>query len=119
MGVSANKLAGNRIESNDFFGLAVMDFCFALTGAPGPCSPNPNDTGEDPVPRDNRIQGNTFVNNGSGWRPEWGPPHPLAGFAADIVEAVFDPSAGNRYNGNRCTTYSSTYGVPQVPPPCP
>ena len=116
MGVSANKLAGNRIENNDFFGLAVMDFCFALTGAPGPCSPNPNDTGEDPVPRDNRIQGNTFVHNGTNPVP-W---HPLAPFAADIIEAVFDPSAGNSFNGNRCTTYSFIPGgVEQVPAPCP
>jgi hypothetical protein len=119
MGVSANKLAGNRIENNDFFGLAVLDFCFALTGSPDPvdwCSPNPNSSGADPVPRDNRIQGNTFVNNGTD-PPLW---HPLAPFAADIIEAVFDPSAGNRYNGNSCTTYSFIPGgVEQVPPPCP
>ena len=114
LGVSDNKLAGNRIENNDFFGLALLDFCFGLTGAPGPCSPNPNTSGADPVPRDNRIQGNVFVNNGT--NP---PDHPLAPFAADIIEAVFDPSAGNRFNGNRCTTYSFIPGgVEQVPPPC-
>jgi len=113
LGVSDNKLAGNLIENNDFFGLAILDFCFGLTGAPGPCSPNPNTTGADPVPRDNRIQGNTFVNNGND-APSW---HPLAPFAADIIEAVFDPSAGNRYNGNRCTTYSFL-GEEPVPPPC-
>jgi hypothetical protein len=116
MGVSDNKLAGNLIENNDFFGLAILDFCFALTGAPGPCSPIPNSSGEDPVPRDNRIQGNTFVNNGTD-PPLW---HPLWPFAADIIEAVFDPSAGNRFNGNRCTTYSYIPGgVEQVPAPCP
>jgi len=116
LGVSDNKLAGNLIENNDFFGLAILDFCFGLTGAPGPCSPNPNTTGADPVPRDNRIQGNTFVNNGT-MPPVW---HPLAPFAADIIEAVFDPSAGNRFNGNRCTTYSFIPGgVEQVPAPCP
>jgi hypothetical protein len=115
MGVSANLLAGNRIENNDFFGLAVIDFCFALTGSPVPCDPNPNWSGEDPVPRDNLIAGNTFVNNGTD-----APGHPLAPFAADIIEAVFDPSAGNRYNGNTCTTYSFIPGgVEQVPPPCP
>jgi hypothetical protein len=115
LGVSDNKLAGNRIENNDFFGLAVLDFCFGLTGAPGPCSPNPNTSGADPVPRDNRIQGNVFVNNGTN-APVW---HPLAPFAADIIEAVFDPSAGNRFDGNRCTTYSFIPGgVEQVPPPC-
>lgn len=116
MGVSDNQLAGNRIENNDFFGLAVIDFCFALTGSPVPCSPIPNSSGADPVPRDNLIAGNAFVNNGTNPVP-W---HPLAPFAADIIEAVFDPSAGNRYNGNRCTTYSFIPGgVEQVPPPCP
>lgn len=118
LGVSETKLAGNRIENNDFFGMAVLDFCFALTGAPDPvnwCAPYPNDKGTDPVPRDNRILGNTFVNNGTA-PPSW---HPLAPFAADIIEAVFDPSAGNRFDGNRCTTYSSIPGgVEQVPSPC-
>ena len=62
MGVSDNKLAGNLIENNDFFGLAVIDFCFALTGSPGPCGirttpPGPNWSGADPVPRNNRIAG--------------------------------------------------------------
>ena len=118
MGVSANTLAGNRIENNDFFGLAVIDFCFALTGSPDPvgwCYPNPNWSAEDPVPRDNLIAGNAFVNNGTGE-----PDHPLAPFKADIIEALFDPSAGNRYNGNTCTTYSFIPGgVEQVPPPCP
>jgi hypothetical protein len=66
------------------------------------------------VPRDNRIQGNTFVHNGTN-PPLW---HPLAPFAADIIEAVFDPSANNRFNGNRCTTYDFI-GVEQVPAPCP
>ena len=125
MGVSDNKLEGNRIENNDFFGLALLDFCFGLTGAPDPvhwCIPpyGPNSSGEDPVPRDNRIQGNVFVNNGT-MPPLW---HPLAPFAADIIEAVFDldpsaPPANNRFNGNRCTTYSFIPGgVEQVPPPC-
>ena len=46
MGVSDNKLAGNRIENNDFFGLAVIDFCFALTGyEPGPDLALPTPTG--------------------------------------------------------------------------
>jgi nitrous oxidase accessory protein NosD len=114
MGVSANKLAGNRIENNDFFGLAVVDFCFALTQAPGPCSPIPNWTGADPVPRNNKILGNTFVNNGTNPVP-W---HPLAPFAADITEAVLDPTANNCYEGNSYTTYASITGAP-APQECP
>ena len=113
MGVSGHKIAGNRVENNDFFGIAVVDFCIALTGAPGPCSPDPNWSGHDPVPRDNRIQGNTFVNNGTN-PPSW---HPLADYAADIITAVFEP-AGNSFHGNTCTTYDFI-GVEQVPAPCP
>ncbi|MGD8317984.1 MAG: right-handed parallel beta-helix repeat-containing protein [Myxococcales bacterium] len=120
LGVSDTNVVGNRIENNDFFGLAVLDFCFAFNGVPDPvnwCVPpyGPNTKGTDPVPRDNRIRGNVFVNNGTD-----PPNHPLAPFAADIIEAVFDPSAGNRFDGNRCATYSSIPGgVEQVPAPCP
>lgn len=113
MGVSGHKIAGNRVENNDFFGIAVVDFCIALTGAPGPCSPNPNWSGHDPVPRDNMIAGNRFVNNGTN-PPSW---HPLADYAADIITAVVEP-AGNSFHGNTCTTYDFI-GVEQVPAPCP
>jgi parallel beta-helix repeat protein len=114
MGVSRNKLEGNRIENNDFFGLAVVDFCVALTGAPGPCSPNPNWSGEDPVPRNNEISDNIFVNNGTN-APGW---HPLAPLAADITEAVLDPTANNCYEENTYTTYASLVGAP-APQQCP
>jgi hypothetical protein len=113
MGVSGHQIAGNRVENNDFFGIAVVDFCIALTGAPGPCSPDPNWSGHDPVPRDNMIAGNRFVNNGTN-PPSW---HPLADYAADIITAVFEP-AGNSFHGNTCTTYDFI-GVEQVPAPCP
>jgi hypothetical protein len=120
MGVSDNILAGNRIEDNGFFGLAVIDFCLS--------NPRPdlfscedwNTSGEDPVPRNNLIAGNVFVNNGTDV-PD--PEYPLAPLAADIIEAVLDldPPAGNSYHGNRCTTYSfpGPGWVEQVPAPCP
>jgi len=113
MGVSDNKLEGNRIENNGFFGLAIIDFCFALTGSPAPCDPNPNWSGEDPVPRNNQVADNTFVNNGTD-----APDHPLAPYAADIIEAVFDPTAGNCFEENTYDTYSSLVGAP-APQQCP
>jgi len=121
MGVSGHKIAGNRVENNGFFGLAVIDFCVALTGAPGPC-PDWNWSGHDPVPRNNLIAGNVFVNNGTVGFPG----HPLHDLRADIIEAVLDldPPAGNSFHGNRCTTYSFPplppgAWVEQVPAPCP
>jgi len=115
MGVSGNTIEGNRIENNDFFGLAVVDFCVALTGAPGPCSPNPNWSGADPVPRNNEISDNEFVNNGTHPVPPW---HPLAPLAADITEVVLDPTANNCYEENSYATYASITGAP-APQACP
>jgi hypothetical protein len=114
MGVSDNKLEGNRIENNGFYGLAIIDFCIALTGAPGPCSPNPNWSGEDPVPRNNEISDNIFVNNGTVGFPG----HPLDPLKADIIEAVLDPTAGNCFDENTYTTYASLVGAP-APQQCP
>jgi len=114
MGVSGHKIEGNRVENNDFFGIAVVDFCIALTGAPGPCSPNPNWSEHDPVPRNNQITDNKFVNNGTNPVP-W---HPLAPLAADITEAVLDPTANNCYEENTYTTYASLVGAP-APQACP
>ena len=122
MGVSKNVLSRNRVENNHFYGLAVIDFCVAQEGGfdfinggyelPGPPWCTANWSGADPVPRDNVIERNTFVNNGTD-----PPPHPLAPFAADIVYAVPDPTAGNCFDRNTYTTYSSIFGGGL--PPCP
>jgi parallel beta-helix repeat protein len=115
MGVSDNMLEGNRVENNDFYGLAIIDFCLS--------NPYPEDilsceewnsSGADPVPRNNKIADNTFVNNGT--NAPGG--HPLAPYAADIIEGVFDPSAGNCFEENSYTTYASLVGAP-APQACP
>ncbi|MCP4004644.1 MAG: hypothetical protein GY725_10645, partial [bacterium] len=112
-GVSGHSLEGNRVENNDFFGLAVIDFCVSRTGLPGPCTPDPNTTGHDPVPRNNVISDNTFVNNGT--NPV---SHPLAPLAADIIDAVLDPTANNCYEENTFTTFASLLGATE-PQACP
>jgi len=108
MGVSKNEIEHNRIENNGFFGLAVIDFCLAVEGgydfaAPPWCVANTS--GADPVPRDNVIERNTFVHNGTS-----PPAHPLAPFAADIVYLVPDPAAGNCFDRNTYTTSSFVLG---------
>ena len=114
MGVSDNKLEGNRVENNGFFGLAVIDFCLALTGAPGPCSPNPNWSGEDPVPRNNEISDNEFINNGTVGFPG----HPLHDLRADIIEAVPDPTANNCFEENTYDTYRNIFPWVTEPTQC-
>jgi len=104
-GISENMLVGNVITNNDFFGLAVIGYCIGQGYLPpsypleeAPFCP-PNWSGIDPVPRDNKIKENTFVNNGTA-PPPW---HPLAGAAADIIEGYVnlpygsDPTAGNNF----------------------
>lgn len=114
MGVSDNKLEGNRVENNGFFGLAIIDFCLALTGVPGPCSPNPNWSGEDPVPRNNEISDNEFINNGTVGYPG----HPLHDLRADIIEAVPDPTANNCFEENTYDTYGNIFPWVTEPTQC-
>ncbi len=66
------------------------------------------------MPRNNEIADNTFFNNGTNPVP-W---HPLAPLAADITEAVLDPTANNCYEDNSYTTYASLVGAP-APQECP
>jgi hypothetical protein len=115
MGVSKNVIERNLVKNNDFYGLSVIDFCLAVQGgydsAEAPwCSANWS--GADPVPRDNVIERNTFVHNGTDPPPD----HPLAPLAADIVYVVVDPTAGNCFDRNHYTTYSSLTGG--GPDPC-
>jgi hypothetical protein len=108
MGVSKNEIEHNRVENNGFFGLAIIDFCLAVEGGydfAGPPWCFANTSGADPVPRDNVIERNTFVHNGTS-----PPAHPLAPFAADIVYLVPDPAAGNCFDRNTYTTSSFVLG---------
>jgi len=105
LGISKNELEENWVENNDFFGLAVVDFCLGTEGIPGPCASNTS--GEDPVPRDNEIEENVFLNNGTNAPPS----HPLAPLAADIIEVYLDPTANNCFEENTFSTYSNITGA--------
>ena len=122
-GISENLLVGNLITNNDFFGLAVVGYCLGQGEFPSEQPPfcDSNSSGIDPVPRDNKIQENVFVNNGT--EP---PDHDLAFFAADIIEGYInlpygsDPTAGNCYADNSYATYSNfvDYFGTTEPPQC-
>ncbi|MCP5065616.1 MAG: hypothetical protein GY946_03540, partial [bacterium] len=114
MGVSDNLLEGNTIVDNDFYGLAVVDFCLAMGELPFPGMCPSNTTGHDPLPRNNEIRENTFINNGTS--PD--ALHPLAPYAADITEVYMDPLAGNCYADNTYATYEALLAAP-APQACP
>jgi hypothetical protein len=104
-GISDNVLKRNLITNNNFFGLAVVGYCLGQGEFPGeepPYCPS-NRSGVDPVPRNNVIEANIVINNGSD-----GGDHPLASFAADIIEGYVnlpygsDPTAGNCFEVYVC-----------------
>ena len=121
-GISENLLEGNLVTNNDFFGLAVVGYCIGVGEFPSEEPPYcaSNRTGINPVPRDNKIEENIFVNNGTA-PPVW---HPLAFAAADIIEGYVnlpygsDPTAGNCYEDNDYSTYVNFITGQPGPPQC-
>ncbi len=103
LGIDKNTIKNNQIENNDFYGIALVDWCLAQGGTPNDCSVIPPIA--DPSPDNNRIEKNTLVNNGT--NPD--PSHPLAPFAADLVNVTLG-SSGNCYKKNTFATYASLTG---------
>lgn len=94
LGVDNVDIQRNRIENNDFFGIAMIDYCLAVDGTDVSCTVNPPDV------RDTRPEFNKFIDNiitGNGSNP---PPGPFANSAGDLL------SIGGRDNcasGNTAT----------------
>jgi parallel beta-helix repeat protein len=110
----------NRIEGNDFIGLAIVDYCLVVLGTPFDCSVDPSVSPgfvADSEASNNRTVDNTFVNNGT--NPD--PSNPFSIFASDIG-LLTAGDHGNCYAGNVFTTFASLIGVLPacpVPPPAP
>ena len=79
LGVDRVEVLDNRIENNEFFGVAFIDYCLAVDGTDFACNVRPPNI-RDTAPEDNRIIGNVFVDNGS--NP---PPGPFADLAGDLL----------------------------------
>jgi len=104
LGIDKNTIKNNVIENNDFYGIALVDWCLAQGGTANDCNLIPPLA--DPSPDNNRIEKNTLTNNGTA--PD--PSHPLAPFAADLVNVTLGAS-GNCYKNNTSTaTYASLTG---------
>ncbi len=115
LGVDQSTVSNNRIENNDFSGVATADYCLAVLGTPFDCftGSDPTITPEflaDQAATDNAVVDNVLVNNGT--NPD--PLHPFAFAAADLTLLSLEPS--NCYAGNVFTTFFSIIGVL---PPCP
>src|SRR5215468_9632668 len=57
LGVDNVTVAKNEVDNNDFFGVAVVDWCFGVAGGPFDCSTSPP-IDNDPAPNDNLVKQN-------------------------------------------------------------
>jgi parallel beta-helix repeat protein len=84
LGTDGAIVTKNVVENNDFYGIAIVDWCLAVNGSPFDCDSIPPLT--NPFPEFNDVQGNEFINNGTNPDPD----HPLAFLAADITYLVLE-----------------------------
>jgi len=89
----------NTITNNDFYGVAVIDWCTAVAGSDFNCTDNPPIV--DEFPDSNRFRGNVITGNGT--NPD--PSHALAPYAADITYIMFETGHWN------CFAKNNTYGT--------
>lgn len=95
LGVDHVDIRDNRIENNDFFGIAVVEYCLAVLGTEFDCNRNPPEV-EDTTPEHNQVIGNTLVDNHAA-----PPPGPFQPLGSDILQLTF-PGTGtsNCYGDN-------------------
>jgi len=92
LGVDGVHAASNVVTGNDFYGVALVDYCAAVEGGDNDCDDVPAIVQGNP-------EGNIFEKNeytGNGTNPD--PMHPLAGYAADftyITAPIYDPDPGH------------------------
>ena len=115
LGVDQSTIANNRIENNDFTGIAIADYCLTVLGTPFDCfgGSDPTITPEflaDQSATDNAVVDNTLIDNGTNVDPG----NPFGFAAADLTLLSVEPS--NCYAGNAFLTAFSLIGML---PPCP
>jgi hypothetical protein len=109
IGIDDAVIKNNRIEDNDFFGIATIDYCTAVALGPPSrnCTNDPPVT--DPIPDNNLFFRNKL--SGNSLAP---PAHPLALFTAEIIYQIdplglgFPPAVGNCFERNIYSTHSSS-----------
>jgi parallel beta-helix repeat protein len=121
LGTDGAKILKNTVENNNFYGIAMVEYCLAVDGSPFNCDDRPLVEGTNSEPEFNIVQDNAFINNGTapagtcsvsgdqclvdGDCPggETCQLHPLAPYAADITYIAF-AKYGNCFARNEYTT---------------
>jgi len=104
LGVNHVDVQMNQVANNDFFGVAMLDYCVATAGTPFNCTTSPppvQPTSAD----DNQVISNVLTNNGTA-----APPGPFQAVAADLIALS---GMNNCASGNTATT---TVELPDLPP---
>jgi len=94
LGVDTVDLQDNRVKNNNFFGIAMVDYCIAVDGTDNSCENNPPFY-TDTSPDGNRIVDNEITGNGSD-----PPPGPFEAVAGDLLGLG---GTGNCASGNTAT----------------
>jgi len=102
LGVDTVMVDGNLVENNDYYGVALVDWCTAVAGTPNNC--NDNEAVADQWVRNVTVKKNTFINNGTNPTS-----HPLEAFASDIISLTGVSGANNCIDPNVYST-SSIFG---------
>jgi hypothetical protein len=93
LGVDNVEVTKNLVENNDFFGIAMIDYCIAVDGTSFACDLNTPEV--ETSPDNNQFIGNVLVANGLN-----APPGPFQPFAADILAIG---GTGNCFSDNTAT----------------
>ncbi len=104
LGVDDVDVQENRVQNNDFFGIAMVDYCVAVDGTANSCANNP------PYYADTSPDGNRLIDNEVTGNASNPPAGPFAAVAADILALG---GSNNCASGNEATT--GTY-APELPP---
>ena len=112
LGVDRSTIANNRIENNNFTGVAIADYCITVMGTPFDCTLDPTITPEflgDQDAAGNTVTENMLIDNGTA--PGG---HPFAFAAADLT--LLSTSPTNCYADN---TFATAFSIIGLLPPCP
>ncbi len=104
LGVDTVEIRDNTILNNNFFGIAMIDYCLAVDGTPNSCQNNP------PFYTDTSPDGNRIINNvvtGNGADP---PPGPFQSIAGDILGLG---GSNNCASGNTANTVLLSPELPE------
>jgi len=131
-GVDESVISGNLVERNDFIGIAIADYCGALSQTPFRCPDVPDDDFPlgfllDQAAENNSVIGNVLLDNSTNPDPDPDNPNPFAFAAADLslltVPPPFPPYHGNCYEDNEpedasfFSLFEFVTQQPQPPPP--